>query len=205
MEFSERFRALRKKAGLTQDELADKLGLTRPAVSIWESGGSRPRLDKLSQIADIFGVTVSELLGESEAQNILPTSRMVPILGTSHMGEYEDEDVCDRLVEVPASVADAHPGGFCVHAQGDCMDNRYPCDSILLIDPHMTPFNGCAVLAETEDYQSIVRVYSRGQSTLMLAADSHSDSYDDIIVKADDAPVTLKGVVVWYQAEEDLR
>ena len=134
-----------------------------------------------------------------------PSSVLVPLLGTTHMGEFSDEDECDRMVEVPASVVEAHPGGFCVHADGECMNNRYPSDSVLFIDPHMQPFDGCAVLAETEQYQSIVRKYSKGSTALMLSPDSHSDAFDDIIVRAGDAPVKLKGVVVWYQAEKDLR
>lgn len=130
---------------------------------------------------------------------------LVPLLGTTHMGEFSDEDECDRMVEVPANVVAAHPGGFCVHADGECMNNRYPSDSVLFVDPHMQPFDGCAVLAETEQYQSIVRKYSKGSTALMLSPDSHSDAFDDIIVRAGDAPVKLKGVVVWYQAEKDVR
>ena len=121
------------------------------------------------------------------------------------MGEFEDEGECDRMVEVPASVAEAHPGGFCVRADGECMNNRYPSDSVLFVDPHMQPFDGCAVLAETQDYQSIVRKYSRGASALMLSPDSHDCEFEDIIVRAGDDPIMLKGVVVWYQAEKDVR
>ena len=134
-----------------------------------------------------------------------PSSALVPLLGTTHMGEFEDEGECDRMVEVPASVADAHPGGFCVRADGECMNNRYPSDSVLFVDPNMQPFDGCAVLAETQDFQSIVRKYSRGASSLMLSPDSHDYEFEDIIVRADDAPIMLKGVVVWYQAEKDVR
>ena len=123
-----------------------------------------------------------------------PSSALVPLLGTTHMGEFEDEGECDRMVEVPASVAEAHPGGFCVRA-----------DSVLFVDPNMQPFDGCAVLAETQDFQSIVRKYSRGASSLMLSPDSHDCVFEDIIVRADDAPIMLKGVVVWYQAEKDVR
>lgn len=130
---------------------------------------------------------------------------MVPLLGTTHMGDFSDEDECDRMVEIPAHVAEAHPDGFCVHADGECMNNRYPSDSVLFVDPHMQPFDGCAVLAETEQYQSIVRKYAMGSTSLMLSPDSHSGEFDDIIIKADDAPVTLKGVVVWYQADKDVR
>ena len=121
------------------------------------------------------------------------------------MGGFEDEGECERTVEVPASVADAHPGCYAVHAEGSCMDNRYPSDSVLLIDANMQPFDGCAVLAETVDYESVVRVYRQGSRTLMLSPDSHTGDYEDIVVKPEDPPVVIKGVVVWYQAERDVR
>lgn len=202
MDFSERVKKLREDAGLTQEELAAKLGVSRPAVGMWENKRSRPRLDKMNQLSDLFGVPVSELLGERQ---VVGSSRLVPLLGYTHMGEAVDEDACDRMVEVPASVAEAHPSGYCVHADGGCMDNRYPDDSVLMVDPDMEPRNGCAVLAEVEGYRSVVRTYLRGASTLVLSPDSHSGAYEDIVIHAGDEPVALKGVVVWYQAERDVR
>lgn len=190
--------------GMTQTDLAKKLDVSPSIVSIWVSGKNKPRLDRLNQLADLFGVPVSELLGEGGG-NVVASSRLVPLLGYTHMGEAVDEDACDRMVEVPASVVEAHPNGYCVHADGDCMDNRYPDDSVLMVDPDMAPYNGCAVLAECEGYRSVVRAYSRGSTTLMLAADSHSGEYPDIVAGPDDPPVVLKGVVVWYQAERDVR
>lgn len=202
MDFSERVKKLREDAGLTQEELAAKLGVSRPAVGMWENKRSRPRLDKMNQLADLFGVPVSELLGERQ---VVGASKLVPLMGYTHMGEAVDEDTCDRMVEVPTSVAEAHPSGYCVHADGGCMDNRYPDDSVLMVDPDMEPRNGCAVLAEVEGYRSVVRTYLRGASTLVLSPDSHSGAYEDIVIHAGDEPVALKGVVVWYQAERDVR
>lgn len=204
-DFSSRVKRLRELCGLTQLEVARKLDVSPAAVGAWENNRSRPRLDKLENLAELLGTTTYDLLNGNEPMQVRPSSVLVPLLGTTHMGEYADEDECDRMVEVPANVVKAHPGGFCVHADGECMNNRYPSDSVLFIDPHMQPFDGCAVLAETEQYQSIVRKYSKGSTALMLSPDSHSDAFDDIIVRADDAPVKLKGVVVWYQAEKDLR
>ena len=204
-DFSSRVKRLRELCGLTQLEVARKLDVSPAAVGAWENNRSRPRLDKLEKLAELLGTTAYDLLNGNEPMRVRPSSVLVPLLGTTHMGEFSDEDECDRMVEVPASVVEAHPGGFCVHADGECMNNRYPSDSVLFIDPHMQPFDGCAVLAETEQYQSIVRKYSKGSTALMLSPDSHSDAFDDIIVRADDAPVKLKGVVVWYQAEKDLR
>ena len=204
-DFSSRVKRLRELCGLTQLEVARKLDVSPAAVGAWENNRSRPRLDKLENLAELLGTTTYELLNGNEPMQVRPSSVLVPLLGTTHMGEFADEDDCDRMVEVPANVVEAHPGGFCVHADGECMNNRYPSDSVLFVDPHMQPFDGCAVLAETEQYQSIVRKYSKGSTSLMLSPDSHSDSFEDIIVRADDAPVKLKGVVVWYQAEKDLR
>lgn len=204
-DFSSRVKRLRELCGLTQLEVARKLDVSPAAVGAWENNRSRPRLDKLEKLAELLGTTAYELLNGNEPMQARPSSVLVPLLGTTHMGEFADEDDCDRMVEVPANVVEAHPGGFCVHADGECMNNRYPSDSVLFVDPHMQPFDGCAVLAETDQYQSIVRKYSKGSTALMLSPDSHSDAFDDIIVRAEDAPVKLKGVVVWYQAEKDVR
>lgn len=206
MDFAQKLRQMREKAGLTQGDLADKLDVSRPAVSSWESGKIRPRLNKLQQLADLFDTTVADLMGEDAAEAAISgTSRMVPLLGFAHMGEPCDEGSLADEVEVPASIADAHPRGFMVHAQGGCMDNRFPHDALLLVDPDMDPVNGQPVLAETADYGAVVRNYTRGRSTVMLTADSHSGEYDDILAGPDDAPVVCKGRVVWYMGERDER
>ena len=207
MDFPQRVRSNREQLNLTQEDVARKLGVTASAVSTWEAGRARPRLDKLSQLAELFGITVSELMGEPAGQerSVRGTSALVPLLGWAHMGEPVDEGELHEVVEVPAEVAAAHPRAFCVHAQGDCMDNLYPTDAILLVDPDMEPVSGCAVLAETEDYGAVVRLYMRGTSTVMLTASSHSGSYPDIVAGPDDDPISCRGRVVWYMRDHDER
>lgn len=206
MEIGKNLRRLRSRAGLTQQEIADKLDVSRVAIGQWESEKSMPRKANLEQLADLFGTTVADLMGEDGATAALRgTSRMVPLLGHAHMGGFEDEGTLADEVEVPAAIADAHPRGFMVHAQGGCMDNRFPHDALLLVDPDMEPANGQPVLAETEDFGAVVRNYTRGTSTVMLTADSHSGSYDDIVAGPDDPPVTCRGRVVWYMGERDER
>lgn len=206
MEFGEKLRSLRMKAGLTQLDIAEKLDVSAAAIGAWENGRAKPRLTKLGQLAELLGTSAADLMGEDATETAISgTSRMVPLLGYAHMGDFEDEgELCDE-VEVPAAVADAHPRGFMVHAQGGCMDNRFPHDALLLVDPDMEPVNGQPVLAETSDYGAVVRNYTRGRSTVMLTADSHSGEYDDIIATSDDAPVVCKGRVVWYMGERDER
>lgn len=206
MDLGKKIRAHRDELGLTQAELADKLGLTYSSVSQWESGRATPRTPILRQLADLFDTTVADLMGEDATEAAISgTSRMVPLLGFAHMGEPCDEGNLADEVEVPASIADAHPRGFMVHAQGGCMDNRFPHDALLLVDPDMEPANGQPVLAETADYGAVVRNYTRGRSTVMLTADSHSGEYDDILAGPGDEPVVCKGRVVWYMGERDER
>lgn len=206
MEFGEKLRSLRAKAGLTQLDIAEKLDVSAAAIGAWENGRAKPRLTKLGQLAELLGTSAADLMGEDTTEAAIKgTSRMVPLLGYAHMGDFEDEgELCDE-VEVPAAVADAHQRGFMVHAQGGCMDNRFPHDALLLVDPDMEPVNGQPVLAETSDYGAVVRNYTRGRSTVMLTADSHSGEYDDILAGPGDEPVVCKGRVVWYMGERDER
>ena len=62
MEFKEKLQELRKRKGLTQEELADALYVSRTAISKWESGRGMPGLASLKAIADYFSVSVDTLL-----------------------------------------------------------------------------------------------------------------------------------------------
>lgn len=59
---SEKIRALRRKSGLSQDELAERLDVSRQAVSKWELGSAVPTADKLVELADYFGVSLDYLM-----------------------------------------------------------------------------------------------------------------------------------------------
>ena len=58
MNFETRLYELRKKAGLSQEELANLVGVSRQAVQKWEAGSSRPDLDNLTALAGYFNVTL---------------------------------------------------------------------------------------------------------------------------------------------------
>ena len=66
MEFHEKLQELRKQKGLTQEELAERLYVSRTAISKWESGRGYPNIDSLKAIAKFFSVTVDELLSPDE-------------------------------------------------------------------------------------------------------------------------------------------
>ena len=66
--FGQRLARLRKEKGLTQEEVANKIVISPQAVSKWENGNSEPDLNTLNQLADIFDVSVDELLGRENKE-----------------------------------------------------------------------------------------------------------------------------------------
>lgn len=66
MEFNEKLQELRRQRGLTQEELAEALYVSRTAVSKWESGRGYPNIDSLKAIAKFFSVSIDELLSGDE-------------------------------------------------------------------------------------------------------------------------------------------
>lgn len=65
MELSETLLALRRGKGLSQEQLAEELNVSRQAISKWETGQSVPDLDKLVQLSRVFAVSIDELLGNA--------------------------------------------------------------------------------------------------------------------------------------------
>ena len=70
MEFHEKLQELRKQKGLTQEELAESLYVSRTAISKWESGRGYPNIDSLKAISKFFSVTIDELLSGEEVLTI---------------------------------------------------------------------------------------------------------------------------------------
>lgn len=97
MEFCEKLKVLRKNKGLTQEELAQVLYVSRTAISKWESGRGYPSVDSLKAIAEYFSVTVDELLsGEkllfiAEKENKLNIRKICEII-------FSFTDICSVML-----------------------------------------------------------------------------------------------------------
>lgn len=66
MTLAEKILALRTERGMSQDDLAEKLGVSRQSVSKWETAQSTPDLDKIIRLADLFGVSADQLVRDGE-------------------------------------------------------------------------------------------------------------------------------------------
>ncbi len=72
VETASRLVTLRKRAGLSQEELADKIGVSRQAVSKWERAESSPDTDNLLALAKVYGVKVDDMLNQDISPNADP-------------------------------------------------------------------------------------------------------------------------------------
>jgi transcriptional regulator with XRE-family HTH domain len=95
MEFNEKLQELRKSRGLTQEELAEALFVSRTAVSKWESGRGYPNLESLKQISRYFAVSIDELICPEE------------ILSAA---EDEKKESLDRVLSLLCGALDLLPG-----------------------------------------------------------------------------------------------
>lgn len=213
-------RALREKFGLTQDQLAEKLGVTRESVHRWETDKMTVRDRHVSRLIELFGVEPEDIKSEKYglaaqlsgrvrlpdgAMPVVPSSATVPLLtlGRVHAGAMTDEEEVAHRVEVPASVCENHPRAFALEVEGDCMDRVIPEGSHVLVDPDREPGNGSIAVVETESYSAVMRRWYRGSSTLMLTADSHAEQ-EDMVFGPEDGPVRVVGTVVWWQAPAEM-
>jgi transcriptional regulator with XRE-family HTH domain len=71
-DFPNIFKHIREKSGLTQQQLADKLGISRSAVGMYEKGEREPNFETLELIADTFNVDMNYLLGKKPSTEVIP-------------------------------------------------------------------------------------------------------------------------------------
>ncbi|GAA0738574.1 helix-turn-helix domain-containing protein [Clostridium oceanicum] len=94
MDLAEKLQLLRNKNRLSQEELAEKLGISRQAISKWESGQSTPDLKKLIIISNLYNVTIDSLVKESDEFETLQSNEI------NYREEKEPEKIDDNKTQV---------------------------------------------------------------------------------------------------------
>ncbi len=91
MTIGEKIYTLRTKTGMTQEQLAEKMGVSRQAISKWESDVSVPELNKLKSLANLFQVTLDELMGqetkEENVEKVDKSKESVKVLTFAQIGQ----------------------------------------------------------------------------------------------------------------------
>ena len=110
MELYEKLYELRRASGMSQEELAEKLGVSRQAVSKWESGATQPELQKLIELSRLYSVSVDELLSLEHAkapQDTVPAAE-VPVQGgfeSASAGKPSFRDFCVQHKKIASCAA----------------------------------------------------------------------------------------------------
>lgn len=200
-EIGERIKQLRLSHGMSQQDLADKLGVTNMAVSQWERGVKKPKNDIRYALCDIFNVNieylngewdkVSRLLTEDEVQMIdksrqhlpsnimVPAAHPIPILGTICAG---NGIVCEQKFAGDFFIDKSIHADYCLRIHGDSMMGAsiYDGDIAFLIkDYDFEDGEIYAVVIKGEDTAILKKVTKSGDKAILSPC---NDKYQPMVV-----------------------
>ena len=102
MAFGERLQEVRKRSGLTQEEFAEQLQVSRQSVSRWESGRGYPEMEKIIFICNRYGVTMDELFKEEVPTPGEPPVE-APLLSARTLGSQTCTRICRPTTKASGS------------------------------------------------------------------------------------------------------
>lgn len=203
---------MRERAGLTQQQLADALGISQQSVYYYESEDRDIKSSMLVRMSQILGCTVSELLGFSPAQVVMANpngGKLLPVFGRIAAGTPRESLMqSDTMHDTAESLYVAHPNAFWLTISGNSMNRILLDGSLVLIDPELEVRNGDvgAVFVNGDDV-TIKRVYFE-DSCIRLHPESYDPEYRDRVINENDpdAPnVRIIGKAVSYTAPDNWR
>ena len=187
-------RQLRKERKWTQENLAGRMGVTRVLISLWERDLRKPPVDKLKQLANVFGVPTALLLGEevpprsmetvlAELEAIQPVT--IPIV--EHIGS-EGEVLRDYVYWTRSKVGNRNIKGL-IAKEDIAVEPKIEEGDIVFTDLNQWPENGNLVLALVGD-KMLIKRYKRNRHQAWLEDDSDQEE------PIDAESCTIYGVVI---------
>ena len=206
-EFKDMLIFLRKREGLSQLELGEKLNLTKSTISMYENGRRKPSFEVLEAIADYFNVSMNFLMGKDDAPapipaNVIPLPKMkrVPLIGTIACGTptLAVEDATE-FIDAPEGIQ--NDIDFALECKGDSMINAriFPGD-IVYIKQQPVVENGEIAAVLIGDEATLKRVYyTPGHDRITLQA--CNPLYSDMIYTGEQLnEIKILGKAVWFMS-----
>ena len=195
----ENIKRLREEAGMSQEQLAEKLDKTRSAVSQYENGKIVPRMGVIEDLATIFSVSKSVIIGEKyTGKGFSP----VPLYGRVAAGTPIEMLVAEDIKEAPAKFTDDDPDAYLVRVVGNSMSRRIQDGDFALVSPKYTEPNGHDMFLVTVNGDDAtikcVRVLENG---IELVPDSYDPTYRPKVFDynmEDTPPIRIIGKIVWW-------
>jgi len=222
MDISQNIKFYRKQKGYTQVDLAKLLNVKPTAVSAWESGRNKPLMDKVTLMANVFNINISQLVGDTfEANDINPVYSKLDINRKKNVYKYavNQLDEQNNVVELPTNnevvISGAVSAGtgeylgdgyketvsyngeipdhdFAVVVNGDSMEPTFENKQIIFVKETNEVRNGQFVIADY-DHQAYVKKFMRDDNGCRLV--SLNKKYNDLPIN-EEHETSIFGVVV---------
>jgi repressor LexA len=186
--FASRLRQIRKERKVTQNWLAQQLGITQQAVGKWETGRSTPDPDTLLQLSALFKISLDSLMGNGAegAGTVQPyissTENMVPVLGSVRAG-YGALAFEEDLGSEPATVRDPESYFYLV-VKGDSMEPRIHNGDLALVRRQPVLDDGDLGVVVYGDGEGTLKRFLRKGNAVVLQP--FNSAYEPIVLSGDD-------------------
>ena len=199
---------LRRK-GKTQTDMARELGIAPTTVSSWLNCVRYPRIDKIQQMADYFGVYRSDLTEDKEREKVFTSSKypLYPVSVSAGLPIGIDGIMSDDVetITVPDILMGEYAGNkdiYMLRVDGDSMNNIIPNGSIVVVkvvNLVAIKDGDIVVYSDGNDY-AIKRMYRSGDK-IIFRPDSDNVEYVDYVTTIDNEDIKIHGKVVKYFAD----
>lgn len=159
MSVKDRIRQGRQRLALTEEDFAEKVGVSRGAVQQWERGVTAPKRTNQPAVARLLGITVAELMSEdSNVVQVDFAKGVVPMISWIQAGEWAGASdplppgVAERWM---VCAAPHSPSTYALKVRGDSMTAQYgksyPEGCVIFVDPELrSPVNGTRIIAKLD-------------------------------------------------------
>lgn len=190
----------RKLNKMTQQQLGDLLGVHFTTVSSWEKGHNKPLMDKASKMAQIWGIKVSDIIGDSPVQKKVATPAFKELKGIVAAGSPLEMFEVPEMVSVPYEIDQKYPNAYLLEIRGDSMNKLFIEGTYVLIDPCDKIENGeIGVVRVNHTEATLKRFYKVGETIMLQPESTNPDHQNQMYdcTKGECDSISILGKLVW--------
>lgn len=200
--FRKRLRELRLSRNLTQDKLAQELGIAKSTISMYENGNREPDFETLELIADYFNVTLGSLMSRADNSSRKSNGITIPVLGYVRAGIPIEavEDILD-YEEISQDMA-SKGEYFALSIKGDSMEPRITEGDVVIVRKQDIVENGeLAVVLVNGNDATVKKFYMNDNGVTLISTNPSYEPFYYSKEQVDSLPVQIIGKVVELRAK----
>jgi len=208
--FGDNVARLRLAMGMSQKDLAEKVGVSRATVAAWEVRDTLPNMNTMDKLQEILGVSAGQLFTpyvEASDSNDC-TSKEIRVFGRIAAGTPIEMEEGDFVFPCPTHLIEKHPKAFYLQVEGESMSRVLPDGCYVLVDPEQRDpvVNGQVYAVCVNGYDATVKRVRKLANGIELIPDSLDPTYHSMVYDATvdgTETVTIIGRVVWFTVPFD--